>query len=75
MNIETIKEYQEYAAQGVVTALTCPTHKYLNLLPREELEGLVLVCPLQDTWRLLGLADYRQLELKLAMAKTLKGNK
>lgn len=72
MQVSVIREYQTIANEGYATPMTCSTHTVLDLLARDTLDGLELICPLEDHRLLLGLADYRQIEFKLQLAKVLK---
>lgn len=71
MNVETIKEYDRWAARGYVTALACPHHDHLSLIPSADPQGIKLICPMLDYISYLGLKDYRDIQAKNAMAQFL----
>lgn len=71
MNVETIKNYQLWAARGYVDRLTCPHHPFHDLIPMQVLSKVALLCPRMDFKRELGLNDYRALDKKAKIAEML----
>jgi hypothetical protein len=71
MNVEVIKSYQRWAEREYVTALTCKNHTYHRLIPVQQGDGVMLLCPREDYQQQLGLADYLAIKRKVEMAEFL----
>lgn len=75
MKISVVKDYQAWANRGYLTAYVCLDHPALNLIPLWVDDAILMVCPLQDYKKELGLVEYLTIERKAAMAAILHEKK